>query len=425
VKFRAEEAAMHPILLLTALAAPAEAPPAIRPERDDVVLRWNEAALAAIKAERTPPPMAARNLAIVHASVYDAVNAIMRTHAIYHVEIKAPAGASAEAAASAAAHRALVRLFPKRAERFDAVLEESLKPIPDGPAKDDGLAVGQQVAEKMVEWRAADGSDKKPPHVNENAPGCWKPTPPDEKPALFPLWGTVTPFALNKPDQFRPAPPPALTDAAYTVAFNEVKELGGADSRKRTAEQTVVAWFWEGGPGTVTPPGQWNRIAQTASRDRDLTLAENARLFALLNIALADAGVACWDGKFKYGLWRPVTAIHEAADDDNPDTAADLDWSPLLPTPPFPSYPSGHSSFSGAAAAVLTDAFGEETRVKVTSEAFPRMTRTFKSFAAAADEAGRSRIYGGIHYEFDNKEGLKMGKDIGRFCVKNLLRPAS
>jgi hypothetical protein len=413
---------MHPVVLLLAAAASADVPPPVRPDKDPV-LQWNEVALQAIKADRTPPPMAARNLAIVHAAIYDAVNAIDRTHAAYHVEAKAPAGASPEAAAAAAAHRALVHLYPKLSERFDAALDESLRAVPDGPAKDDGVALGQTVADKMLAWRADDGSAKKPPRVSEDAPGCWKPTPPDYKPALYPLWSEVTPFALKKADQFRAGPPPALTDAAYTAAFKEVKSLGGSDSRARTAEQTVVAWFWADGEGTVTPPGHWNRIAQAAARDRGDTLAENARLFALLNVALADAGIACWECKFKYGFWRPVTAIRQANDDDNPDTLADPDWAPLLKTPPFPTYVSGHSTFSGAAAAVLADFFGDDARVQTTSDAFPGMTRKFASFSDAAAEAGRSRIYGGIHFEFDNQEGLAMGREVGRYCGKNILVP--
>ena len=173
----------------------------------------------------------------------------------------------------------------------------------------------------------------------------------------------------------------------------------------------------------MTPPGHWNRIAQGVARSKGTTLVENARLFAVLNFALADAGVHCWECKFKHRLWRPVTAIRNAADDDNPDTDADPDWHPLLPTPPFPSYVSGHSTFSGAAAAVLADFFGDETRRSTaTSEAFPGMTRTFRSFSAVAAECGRSRIYGGIHYECDNREGLAMGKAIGQYCSRNVCR---
>jgi hypothetical protein len=249
-----------------------------------------------------------------------------------------------------------------------------------------------------------------------------EPTPPDYKPALLPYWSEVTPFVPARAGQFRPPPPPALTSKEYTADFNEVKAMCRADSTKRKAEQTVIAWFWEDGNGTVTPPGHWNRIAQGVALAKKTTLVENARLFALLNFALADAGVLCWECKYKHRLWRPVTAVRNAADDDNPDTDPEADWHPLLPTPPFPSYVSGHSSFSGAGAAVLADVFGDETNVTASSDAFPGMKRTFTSFSSLAQECGRSRIYGGIHYECDNRAGLEMGKALGHYCTGTVLR---
>ncbi len=415
---------MYPILFLLTASVTADAPtPPDRVEDRDVVLRWNETALQAIKEDHTPPPMAARNLAILHAAIYDAVNAIDRTHAVYHVDVAAPAGASMEAAAAGAAHRALTLLYPKQGRRFDDAWYQTLRWIPDGRAKEDGVALGRSVAERMLAWRANDGSDRKGPFVSESGPGLWEPTPPDFAPPLLPHWGEVTPFVPAPAGQFRPPPPPALTGAQYTADFNEVKLLGRADSQKRTPEQSIIAWFWADGVGTVTPPGHWNRVAQSVARTQRTTLAENARLFAALNFAMADAGIACWECKYRERLWRPITAIRQAADDDNPDTDADPDWRPLLPTPPFPSYVSGHSSFSGAGAAVLADFFGDRTRVTATSDSFPGMTRTFPSFSALARECGRSRIYGGIHYECDNIEGLKMGKAIGRYCSRSALQP--
>ncbi len=372
-------AAVYAILLLLATAN-VPTPNPIE-SRDDAVLLWNEAALQAIQEDRTPAPMAARNLAIVHAAVYDAVNAIDRTHTVYHVEADAPPGASMEAAAVGAAHRVLTRLYPKQAKRLDAVRANALADVPEGQARDDGVALGESVADKMLAWRADDGAGRKGPVVSESAPGLWTPTPPDFKPGLLPHWSDVTPFVATRSAPLRmPPPPPELTSKEYTADFNEVKVLGRADSSKRTPEQTIIAWFWEDGPGTATPPGHWNRIAQSAARSKGTTLVENARLFAVLNFALADAGILCWECKYKHRLWRPVTAVRGAADDDNPDTDADPDWHPLLPTPPFPSYVSGHSTFSGAAAAVLADYFGDDTKVTATSQAFPGMTRTFPTF---------------------------------------------
>jgi hypothetical protein len=412
---------VYSILLLLAVAD-APTPSDHTGAGDDMVLLWNEAALAAIKEDHTPPPVAARNLAVLHAAIYDAVNAIDRTHTVFHVNAVAPPGASVEAAAAGAAHRVLNQLYPKQAKRFDAALTDSLAGVPDGPALNGGLALGDSVAAKMLAWRAGDGEGRKGPFVSESAPGLWEPTPPEFKPPLLPHWSEVAPFAATHLSDFDPPLPPALTSKEYTADFNEVKLLGRADSAKRTPDQTVVAWFWEDGAGAVTPPGHWNRIAQSVARSKGTSLVENARLFAVLNFALSDAGVCCWECKFKHRLWRPVTAIRGAADDDNPDTDADPDWHPLLTTPPFPSYVSGHSSFSGAGAAVLADFFGDEMKVTATSEAFPGMTRTFLSFSAAAAEAGRSRIYGGIHYECDNREGLAMGRAVGRYCSRNACR---
>jgi hypothetical protein len=193
---------------------------------------------------------------------------------------------------------------------------------------------------------------------------------------------------------------------------------------RRTAEQTLIAWFWDDGEGSVTPPGHWNRIAQAVARARGTTTAENARLFALLNIALADAGIVCWDCKFKYSFWRPITAIHEADRAGNPGMRPDPGWASLLTTPPFPSYTSGHSTFSGAAAAALAHFFGtDEVRFTSESDGLPGHGRSFASFSAAAAEAGRSRIYGGIHYEFDNREGLALGRAVADRVCRDWLRP--
>jgi hypothetical protein len=239
----------------------------------------------------------------------------------------------------------------------------------------------------------------------------------------MPAWGRAQPFGVRNIHAFRPVEPPALTSGEYTKDFNEVKRLGEHDSLRRTAEQSIIAWFWEAGTGTCTPPGQWNQIAQEVSLERGLMLWENARLFALLNVALADAGIACWDCKYRFRLWRPVTAIHEADRDGNPDTHRDGRWRSLIVTPPFPSYTSGHSTFSGAAAAILARFFGtDRVAFEVGSDSIPGTLRSFESFTEAANEAGRSRIYGGIHYECDNREGLALGRAIALEVFRTRLR---
>jgi membrane-associated phospholipid phosphatase len=401
-------------------------PPDLPPEklgRRDPVLRWNDVTLEAIRAAHTPPPLAARNLAMVHVAVYDAVNAIYRTHRVYRVQADPAPGSSPEAAAASAAYHVLAALYPRQREAFDAALRSSLAELPGDKSRDDGVDLGRFVAGQVVAWRRDDGSDRPGAHRPRVRPGLWRPTPAAFRDALLPGWGDVTPFAIRKGTQYCPYGPPEMTSKAYTAAFREVKLLGGRHSTARTADQTQIAYFWADGDGTVTPPGHWNQIAQAVARQRGNTLMENARLFAALNISLADAGILCWVIKFTYDFWRPVTAIQRADEDGNPDTEPDPDWAPLLETPPFPSYTSGHSTFSGAAAAVLADHFGDKVSFTVTSQGVPGATRSFRSFWAAAEEAGQSRIYGGIHYQFDNLDGLAMGRHLGRYVCRDFLQP--
>ena len=223
--------------------------------------------------------------------------------------------------------------------------------------------------------------------------------------------------------QFRPVPPPALSSSMYAFDFNLTKELGAKNSATRTAEQTAIAQFWADGPGTVTPPGHWNVIARDIALQRKMALTENARLFALLNLALADAAICCWDGKYEFKCWRPITAIHEADTDRNPATGQDPAWTPLLATPPFPEYTSGHSTFSSAAATVLARYFGSDTvPFSATSEAMPSFSRSYQSFSEAAAEAGLSRIYGGLHFMSANQQGLLSGASLGAYVAEGFLK---
>jgi membrane-associated phospholipid phosphatase len=386
--------------------------------KEDVILRWNETTLQAIKTAHTPPPQAARQLAMVHAAMYDAVNSIDRSHHSYRFEVTAGPGASAECAAAVAAHRVLVALYPKQVARFDTALDECCADIPDGKGKDTGATVGQKIAEKVLDWRARDGSTRRVVHRGEKKPGVWRPTPPNYKAALLPQWRSLTCFCMDKSEQFRPDAPPALTSTAYAESLEEVRLLGSARSRTRTPDQTEIARFWADGDGTVTPPGHWNRIARTAALAQGNSMVNNARLFALLNLALADAAIVAWDCKFHYNFWRPIDAIREANVDPDPD------WTPLLETPPFPTYTSGHSTFSGAGAAVLACFFGrDDVRFTDTSEGLPGVKRSYRGFWAAAEEAGRSRIYGGIHFEFDNVAGLASGREVGKWVCRTFLGP--
>src|SRR6059036_4214896 len=261
------------------------------PANGDVVTDWNAAALNAIRAGHTAPPIASRSLAILHVSIYDAVNGIARTHEPYLVPGAVPASASREAAASAAAHSALVNLFPAAAASFDALHAAILAGIPDGPHKVAGIVWGEFVANQILAARANDGSDAIVPPPGGSGPGVWVPTPPAFLPYLLPQWGFVTSFAMNSSSQFRPPGPPSLDSEQYAADYNEVKALGAAVGSTRTEEQTQIALFWADGAGTETPPGHWNSIAQIIADVRGNTLEQNARLFALLNLAMADGAI--------------------------------------------------------------------------------------------------------------------------------------
>jgi len=365
--------------------------------------------------------VASRALAITQAAVYDAVDAVDKSFEPYHAQVNASSGASLEAAAAQAAHDTLTNLFPSQANTFDSALAADLVDIPPGRARQ-GIDVGREAARQILEWRSTDGSGATVPYTPGTAPGNWRPTPPANLPALAPQWPFVTPFAMTSGSQFRPAAPPALDSAEYAAAFNEVKDLGRSDSTTRTEEQTQIARFWNDGLGTAFAPGYWNRIAQTVATDQGLSVAREARLFAMLNIATADALISCWDAKYAYSFWRPVTAIRAADTDGNDATEQDMNWSPLLVTPNFPSYTSAHSTVSGAAAEVLTALFGDHYQFTVSAISVT-YTRSFGSFEAAAAEAGRSRIYGGIHFTFDNVNGLAAGGHVADYVLGNFLKP--
>ena len=280
------------------------------------------------------------------------------------------------------------------------------------------MTLGNLVADKMLALRANDGSATAVTYTPGTGAGVWIPTPPANAAALLPQWGNVTPFALTSGSQFAPSSIPALNSTAYANALNQVKDLGSATSSSRTADQTNIAKFWADGAGTATPPGHINKIAQAAADSQHNTLVQNARLFAEINVAMADAAITAWNAKFATNFWRPVTAIRAADIDGNANTTADATWTPLLTTPPFPTYVSGHSTFSGAGAAVLKSFFGRDNiAFTLGSEDATVPNRSFTSFSQAAQEAGISRIYGGIHFSFDNVDGLAAGTKIGNLVA--------
>ena len=382
----------------------------------DVVTDWNNAALDAIRTGHTPPPIASRSLGILHVSIYDAVNGIARTHEPYLAQSSVPASASREAAASAAAHDALVSLFPASASSFDALHATILATILDGPQKVAGIVWGEFVANQILAARANDGSDATVPPPGGSGPGVWVPTPPAFLPYLLPQWGFVTPFAMSSSSQFRPPGPPPLDSQRYAADYYEVKELGAASGSTRTAEQTEIALFWADGAGTETPPGHWNSIARIIADARGNTLEQNARLFALLNIAMGDAAICAWDAKYEFHFWRPVTAINFVE--------PELHWMSFIVTPPFPDYVSGHSTFSGAAATVLALFYGtEDLPFTIGSDFLPGVYRSFSTCLDAAGEAAVSRLYGGIHFRSANEDGLQAGIGIGEWAATHYLQP--
>jgi len=419
---------MKPILLAgttAAVLAASSLAPAMAQATNPVsqVIQWNRTLLMIVRTPGAQPATVhpTRSFAIMHAAIYDAVNAIDGTHKPYLVRLSASHFASQEAAAAAAAHEVLVKLYPNPnlQAALDAQLQQALAQLPSG-GKAEGVSIGNTVADRILARRSNDGSNAQPiPYVFGSAPGGYQSTPPNfPKQPQFTHWSRVTPFALEAADQFRPGAPPKLTSDRYSDAFDQVKSLGIAGSTTATADQALTGRFWNG-----AIQNYWNEIAQTASLAHDLTTAENARLFALLNLSFADGVIAFYDAKYTYNFWRPVTAIRAAATDGNPDTEADPNWLPEVGnTTPDPSYPGAHAVISAAGEEALTSFFHKDHfEFDVTSEVLPGVDRSFTSFRAAAEEATLSRIFAGVHFLFDLTTRQRLGSDVADFVVDNFL----
>lgn len=386
----------------------------------DVVTDWNTAALNAVQSTSTPPPRAARALAMIHGAVYDAVNSVDRVYQPYMVNTVAAPGTSREAAAITAAFTVASSLFPTQAATFQSIRDTQLAAIPDGPGKTSGLSLGQSIGTTMVLARSSDNSTN-PLNVTfpgSTTPGRWRPAADNPAAAALPWWGSVTPFAISSGSQFRPAPTPAMNTPEYANAVNEVRQLGAINSGTRTQEQTDIARAWAFNAGTKTPPGAWNLIAQSISSSRGQSITENARMFAAINVGMADAAICAWDCKYTQDCWRPIDAIRLADTDGNASTDPDTGWLPLLTTPNHPSFVSGHSTFSRTAANILASLIGGDA-INVNFAGDFGVSRQLTSLNAAANEAGLSRIYGGIHFSFDNVSGQQIGTNIAQYVMGN------
>jgi hypothetical protein len=377
----------------------------------NIVVDWNAIAITAAGAAGQNGQLQERSIAITSVAVSDAVNAITRKYTRYGPRLTPPAGASTTAAAVGAAHRALTQLLPSQTQFLDTMLAQSLAKF--GVSQSDpGFGFGEAVAEQTVSARAADGAavaqyPYTPP--NAGAPGVWVPTPPAFAAALLPGWGFVQPWVLQSAAQFRPDEGPDLTSRRYSRDLNEVKEIGALNSATRTAEQTNIARFWVA-PAVVI----WNGILRQIALGLDLDESEAARDFALLNVAGADARIACWDTKYAFNFWRPVTAIQ----------SADPGWTPLITTPNFPEYVSAHTTVSSAMATVLRLLFDDDPGVTftATSPTNPGFERHWETFSEGVCEVIDARVYAGIHFRSSDERGAKIGRQIGRFVVRHAFR---
>lgn len=389
----------------------------------DVIIDWNNVLQEAIRVDAMNPLRSTRALAMTHTAMFDAVNSIDDTHFPYLVNLNVPSTTSREAAAAQAAHDVLLSVFPAQQATFATALSNSLSGIPAGPAKTDGIALGTSVAGSIIAARANDGSATVTPYTPGTMPGQWRPTPPGNAAALGANWPTVTPWSIPSGSHYRdPVGPPALASVAYASAVNEVKAIGATNSATRTEDQTDASRFWASGGGASNPTGHFNRIAQTVAAAEGNTLSKNARLFALLNLAQADTLIVTWDNKFHSNLWRPITAVQLADQDGNDATDADPNWTPLLTTPPYPSHSSGLSSIAGATGETLKQFYGTDN-ISFTTTSPGMGDRMFTSFSDMSREAADSRLWGGIHFDFENDRGLGDGILVSQFVYANELQP--
>jgi hypothetical protein len=381
----------------------------------DVITDWNDKVVAVGVQARQAPFVHTRNAAIVHVAMFEAINAIDRRYTPYRLQVSTAAGTSREAAAAAAAHFALARLYPDQAKDFESLYHTSLAAVPDGAPKSNGIQLGEQVAGEILALRAKDGADAQNTYRPYTMAGTYVPT-------ALPVgstWGQVTPFALPEGSQFRPAAPVALSSAQWAKDYNEVKKMGAKTGAGRTAEQTEIARVWE-----LTGPGLHNPVARQLAATKNLDVLDNARLFALYAMAMADSYIVVFDAKYTYNFWRPVTAIRNGDSDGNDATERDPAWEPFIATPMHPEYPCAHCINTTAGAAVLEALFGDTVPpFSLMNPTAPGVTRKFSRLSDYVKESIDARVYDGVHYRTSGEVGVAMGRKIGDYTVQNSLKP--
>ncbi len=389
----------------------------VAPARADVVMDWNVIANALVANDVGNNPKL-RTLAMVHVAMSDAINTVQNRYTRVVATLPAAPNASAEAAAATAARQILTRIYPEQKAKIEETYATSLKAIAEGPAKAEGIKLGMAVAEAIEADRANDGTNVPDTYRPHAAPGAYVPT----TPPLQEQYARAKPWVLKSADQFRPGPPPTLSSAEWARDYNEVKSLGGTKSTARTAEQTEAVKFW----GNVNFGGAWQAAARELAMKKEMSLAECARLFALLNMSLANAYIVNWDAKYHYNFWRPVTAIRNGDQDGNDATERDASWTSFNPTPMHPEYPSQATINATIASAVLELVFGPVKAIPFTATDVrdPKRTRQFASLADMAQEQKNVRVWGGVHYTFAIRASEDVGPKVAAYMIENTLKPA-
>jgi hypothetical protein len=399
--------------------------------RADEVTDWTQITIKAIVIAKPGNAAEGRDEAMVEAAMFDAVNGVKGHYSPIHVAPAAPKGTSERAAAVQAAYAILSKLFPTQQSTFDDARAASLDAILNvnggdnrqariQSSVDKGVAWGQLVADAIWAWRSTDGFAPPPPgFMGGTAIGEWRPTPPAFIPGVNLQVATMTPWVIASPSQFRSPGPPALDSPLYAQVYNETKTMGSATNSPRTADQTLLALFWDSRSANYF----WNQVGLQLVANQEMTLLHHARLFAALNVAMFDASIGCFDSKYHFVFWRPVTAIQLGDSDPNLNTAGDANWTPLIVTPPHPEYPSAHSCISSGGATVLAQFFGANTPFFVESDNMPGVTRSFTSFDDALQEIADARVFGGIHFRTATNDGRVLGTAVGNYVLQNAFLP--